>query len=61
MNNLIDICSELKIELQQLKDSTRVSVAHIKRENDTDDGIDSAPATQSRSSKRSRVGSTANV
>jgi len=40
VNNLIDICSELKIELQQLKDSTRVSVAHIKREKDTDDRID---------------------
>ena len=56
VNNLIDICSELKIELQQLKDSTRVSVAHVKRECDTDDGIDSAATTQSCSSKRSRVG-----
>jgi len=61
VNILTEICSELKVELQQLKDSTRVTVAHIKRERDTDDGTDPAPATQSRSSKRSRVGSTTNV
>jgi len=56
VENLTEICSKLKIELQRLKDSTRVSVVHVKRENDTDDGIDPTPATQSRSSKRSRVG-----
>jgi len=61
VNNLTEICSELKVALQQLKDSTRVSVAHIKRERNAGDGIDTAPAIQSRSSKKSRVGSTTNV
>jgi len=61
VNNLTEICSELKIELQRLKDSTRVSVANIKREHDTGDGIDTVPATQSRSSKRSRARSNTDV
>jgi len=61
VNNLTEICSELKVELQQLRDSTRVSVANIKRECETGDGNDTAPAIQSRSSKRSRVGSTAYI
>jgi len=56
VDNLTEICYGLKVDFQQLKDSTRVSVANIKRERDNDDDID--PATQARSSKRSRVGST---
>ena len=57
VNNLTEICYELKVELQQLKDSTRISIANIKRERDNDDDVD--PSTQARSSKtRSRVEST---
>jgi len=59
VDNLTDICSELKEELQQLKDLSRESVANAKRERDDDDDDD--PATQSRSSKRSRFGSTTNA
>ena len=50
VDNLAEICSDQKVELQQLKDSTRVSVANTKKELDNVDKID--PATQSQSSKR---------
>ena len=49
VDNLTEICSQQKAELQQLKDLTRELVANVKRERD-DDGDDD-PATQSRSSK----------
>ena len=59
-DNGSDICSEQKEEIQRLKDFIRVPVhANAKRDRDGDDNGD--PATQSRSSKRSKVGSTTNV
>ena len=61
MDNLTTLCSERKAELQQLQDSTRgLSLAHAKRERDIDGDDESDVANQSRVSKRSRIGSTAN-
>jgi len=60
VDNLTQLCSEQKAELQGIEDSTRVSISNVKRErnNDDDDGDDLA--SQSRSAKRSRMGATAN-
>ena len=66
VDNLTETCSEQKKQLQQLKDSTRLSIANAnananaKRERD-DDGDGDDDSAQSRSSKRTRVGSTANA
>ena len=61
VDNLTTLCSERKAELQQLQDSTRgLSLAHAKRERDIDGDDESDVANQSRVSKRSRIGSTAN-
>ena len=59
-DNRSEICSEQMEEIQRLKDFIRVPVlANTKRDRDDDDDDD--PATQTGSSKRSKVGSTANV
>jgi len=62
VDNLTKLCSERKVELQELKDSTCGSVANAKRERDDKDDNDDEDdlASQSRASKRTRIGSTEN-
>ena len=62
MENLTTLCSERKAEVQELKDSTRErSVANAKRERDVEDDDDqNNSSSHARSSKRSRIGPTAN-
>ena len=62
VDNLTKICSVRKVELQELKDSTRVSISNAKREcDDEDDGDqDNSSSSHARASKKTRVGSTEN-
>jgi len=61
VDNLTTICSDRKVELQELKDSTCGSVSNAKkRERADDEDDDDDVASQSRSSKRTRIGPTAN-
>ncbi len=62
VENLTTLCSERKAEVQELKDSTRGrSVANAKRERDVEDDDDQDnSSSHARSSKRSRIGPTAN-
>jgi len=61
VDNLTSICSERKVELQKLKDSTRVSLVNAKRERDDkeDDDQDNS-SSHARAPKRTRNGSTEN-
>jgi len=62
VDNLTTICSERKLELQKLKDSTScVSLVNAKRERDDEDDDDQDnSSSHARASKRSRIGSTEN-
>jgi len=61
VDNLTTICSERKVELQKLKDSTRISLVNTKREcDDEDDEDQDNSSSHARASKRTRNGSTEN-
>jgi len=62
VDNLTSICSERKVELQKLKDSTGVSLVNAKRERDDEDNDDQYnSSSHARASKRrSRIRSTEN-
>lgn len=62
VDNLTKLCSDRKVELQELKDSTRVSVANARRERDVECSDDADQdqddsSSHARASKRSRIGS----
>ena len=64
VEKLTKLCSEQKVELQELKDSARVSISNVKRESDDEDDDhqdqDNSPS-HAWASKRSRSGSTASA